>query len=118
MRRFLPLLAAVLLVASAPAWAQFGPAGPPAVGVVTAQKRAVTETQEFVGRIQATDKVDIVARVTAFITERRFVEGGEVAQGDLLYRLERAPFEADLDSKQATVAQMGALLRNATIAVG
>ena len=118
MRRFLPVSAAVLLLASAPAFAQFGPAGPPAVGVVTAQKRAVTESQEFVGRIQAIDKVDIVARVTAVITERPFVEGGEVAQGDLLYRLERAPFEADLAAKQATIAQVTALLRNATLAVG
>ncbi len=117
-----PLAAAMLLagaaIAASPAFAQFGPAGPPAVGVVTAQKRAVTESQEFVGRIQATDKVDIVARVTAVINERLFVEGGEVAEGDLLYRLERAPFEADLAAKQATVMQMTAMLRNASLTVG
>ena len=53
--------------------------------------RPITETSDFVGRVQATDRVDIVARVTAFIEERLFTEGTEVKQGDLLYRLERAP---------------------------
>jgi membrane fusion protein (multidrug efflux system) len=115
MRRLALPFVVALLLAGAPARAQFGPSGPPSVGVVTAQKRDVTESHEFVGRIQATDKVDIVARVTAQIVERPFTEGGEVAKGDLLYRLEPAPFEADLAAKQATVAQMQALLRNATL---
>jgi membrane fusion protein (multidrug efflux system) len=65
--------------------------------------------------VQATDRVDIVARVTAFIQERHFTEGAEVHQGDLLYRLERPPFEADVQAKQAAVAQQAALLRNAAI---
>jgi membrane fusion protein (multidrug efflux system) len=107
--------ALVLICLAVPAAAQFGPPGPPAVGTVTVQRRPVTETSEFIGRVQATDRVDIVARVTGFIQERLFTEGSEVRQGDLLYRLERPPFEADLQSKQATVAQEAALLRNATI---
>jgi membrane fusion protein (multidrug efflux system) len=98
-----------------PAAAQFGPGGPPAVGVVTVQKHAITETEEFVGRVEATDKVVLVARVTAFLEKQDFVEGAEVKQGDLLYELERGPFEADLASKQAQVAQAQALLRNANI---
>lgn len=109
------LVAASLLAFAAPAQAQFGPAGPPVVGVVTVQKQSVTETSDFVGRVQATGRVDIVARVTAFIEQQSFTEGAEVHQGDLLYRLERPPFEADLQAKQATVAQEQALLRNAAI---
>ena len=109
------ILFAILPAYAQPAYAQPGPAGPPAVGVVTVQKRPVTEIQEFVGRVQATDKVDIVARVTAVITERAFIEGAEVQLGDLLYRLERAPFEAELAARQAVVAQMSALLRNAVL---
>ena len=109
------LAAALLLAFASPAQAQFGPGGPPVVGVVTVHKQAVTETSDFVGRVQATDRVDIVARVTAFIEQRLFTEGTEVHQGDLLYRLERPPFEADLQAKQATVAQEQALLRNAII---
>jgi membrane fusion protein (multidrug efflux system) len=113
--RLFALATIVALALIAPARAQLGPAGPPAVGVVTVQKHAITETDEFVGRVQATDKVDIVARVTAFIEKQDFVEGAEVNKGDLLYELERGPFEADLAAKQAQVAQAQALLRNATI---
>jgi membrane fusion protein (multidrug efflux system) len=112
------LTAALLLAFALPAQAQFGPAGPPVVGVVTAHRQAVTESTEFVGRVQATDRVDIVARVTAFLEQQLFTEGAEVHQGDLLYRLERPPFEADLQNKQAVVAQEQALLRNATITLG
>ena len=105
----------LLIIFAAPALAQPGPGGPPAVGTVVVKPRPVTETTEFVGRIQATDKVDIVSRVTAFIEARAFTEGAEVQQGDLLYRLERGPFEADLQVKQAAAQQMQAMLRNATI---
>jgi membrane fusion protein (multidrug efflux system) len=109
------LIAALLLAFATPANAQFGPGGPPVVGVVKVQKQSVTESSEYVGRIQATGRVDIVARVTAFIEEQRFTEGTEVQKGDLLYRLERGPFEADLQAKQAAIAQEQALLRNAVI---
>lgn len=115
----LRLVAAVCLLVSsalaAPAFAQFGPGGPPAVGVATVRERPMTESSEFVGRIQAVRRVDLVARVTGFIEQRNFTEGAEVAKGDLLYRLERAPFEADLAAKQAAVAQTQALLKNAEI---
>lgn len=114
--RFTTALAAALacLVSSLPARAQFG-GGPPAVTVVQVEQRAVTESAEFVGRIQSIDRVDLVARVTAFVQERLFTEGAEVQKGDLLYRLERGPFEADLAARQAAVAQTQALLRNANI---
>ncbi len=101
--------------AAAPASAQMGPPGPPTVGVVAAAKRPVTESSEFTGRIQAAHRVDVAARVTAFIAERLFTEGGEVAQGDLLFRLDRGTFEAELAAREAAVAQTTALLRNATI---
>lgn len=101
--------------AAAPASAQMGPPGPPTVGVIAATKRPVTESSEFAGRIQAAHRVDVAARVTAFIAERLFTEGGEVAQGDLLFRLDRGTFEAELAAREAAVAQTTALLRNATI---
>ena len=97
--------------------AQPGPAGPPAVGVAKVQKRAITETSEFVGRIQAVNRVDLVARVTAFLEKRTFLEGSEVKAGDVLYRLERAPFEAQVAAQAAAVAQQEATLQNNTLAL-
>jgi membrane fusion protein, multidrug efflux system len=90
--------------------------GPPAVGVVRAEMQPITETSEFVGRIQSVDRVALVARVTAFLEQRLFTEGTEVKKGDLLYVLEQPPFQADLAAKQATVQQLHANLVNATIA--
>jgi membrane fusion protein (multidrug efflux system) len=95
--------------------AQMGASGPPAVGVMETVKRPITESNEFLGRIEATNRVSVVARVTAFLEKRNFVEGAEVKSGDLLYQLERGPFEADLKSKQAQVAQLQATLVNAKL---
>ena len=111
--RFACVLAFALL-AAAPAHAQFR-GGPPAVGTAVAHKQPVVETSSFIGRVQAIDKVDLVSRVTAFLDAIHFTEGAEVRKGDLLYTLERGPFEADVAAKQATVAQTQALLRNATL---
>jgi membrane fusion protein (multidrug efflux system) len=110
------LAAAALLAAWAlPAQAQMGPPGPPTIGTVAAQKRAVTESSEFTGRIQAAARVDVVARVTAFIEARTFTEGGEVQEGELLFRLDPATFQAEVAAREANVAQATALLRNATL---
>jgi membrane fusion protein (multidrug efflux system) len=95
--------------------AQPAAGGPPAVGVVEATKRPITETSEFLGRIEAVNRVNVVARVTAFLEKRLFKEGAEVKAGDELYRLERGPFEADLEAKKAQVAQLQAMLENARL---
>lgn len=108
---------ALLVLASLPAAAQFGPQGPPAVGVLTAERRPVTETIEFVGRVEATDRVNIRARVTGFLQERLFREGGDVAEGDVLFRLERAPFEAQVEQARANLAGATATLENARVAL-
>ncbi|MEH2481831.1 membrane fusion protein (multidrug efflux system) [Nitrobacteraceae bacterium AZCC 2146] len=111
------LLAASLfaIIAGGAAQAQPVTAGPPAVGVVEAARRPITETSEFLGRIEAINRVNVVARVTAFLEQRLFDEGAEIKKGDELYRLERGPFEADLASKEAQVAQLQATLENAKL---
>jgi membrane fusion protein (multidrug efflux system) len=101
--------------ALAPANAQAPQAGPPPVGVMEAVKRPITETNEFLGRIESPNRVNVVARVTAFLEKRDFVEGAEVKTGDLLYELERGPFQADLEAKKAQVAQLKATLVNAKL---
>ena len=110
--RLLPVL--IILGVSAPAWAQ-APGGPPAVGVIAVAPALITESSEFVGRVQAKERVALNARVTAFLEQRLFVEGTEVHAGDILYKLERAAFEADLAQKEAAVADNSARLANATI---
>ncbi|HVV42552.1 MAG TPA: efflux RND transporter periplasmic adaptor subunit [Nitrobacter sp.] len=90
-------------------------AAPPAVGVVDVVKRPITETSEFLGRIEAVNRVNVVARVTAFLDKRLYEEGAEVKTGAPLYRLERGPFEADLAAKKAQVAQLQATLTNAQL---
>ena len=113
---FRALLAALALLAPVAARAQM-PGGPPAVGVIQVEKRPITETEQFIGRIQAVSRVDLTARVTAFLQEKRFTEGTEVKAGDLLYRLERGPFEAAVAQQQAAAAQFTALLTNATLSL-
>jgi membrane fusion protein (multidrug efflux system) len=94
-----------------------GGGGPPAVGVAQAERRPVTETTEFTGRIEAVHRVDIRARVTGFLQERAFQEGQEVRAGSVLFRIERAPFEAALEQARANVASAQAQLENARVAL-
>jgi membrane fusion protein (multidrug efflux system) len=105
----------VLLSVAAGALAQPAPSGPPAVGVVRAERQEITQTDEFIGRIQSIGRVALVARVTAFLEKRLFVEGAEVKQGDLLYQLEQPPFQAQVDNNKANVARLEAQHRNAEL---
>ena len=104
-----------LLLLCPHAVAQPGPGAPPAVGVVRAERQQITETDEFIGRIQAVNRVALVARVTGFLEKRLFTEGAEVKKGDLLYQIEKPPFQAVVDAAQATVVQMEAQHRNAQL---
>jgi membrane fusion protein (multidrug efflux system) len=87
------------------------------VGVVRAERQQITQSDEFIGRIQAVNRVALVARVTGFLEKREFVEGSEVKQGDLLYQLEQPPFQAQVDVSKATVDQLEAQHRNAELAL-
>jgi membrane fusion protein, multidrug efflux system len=106
---------AVSIAAIVPTRAQPAASGPPAVGIIEATKRPITESSEFLGRVEAVNRVNVVARDTAFLENRLFEEGAEVKKGDKLYLLERGPFEADLAAKKAQVAQLEATLENAKL---
>src|SRR6201997_5256303 len=105
MRFLLPLILVLVPLSSR---AQPAPGGPPAVGVVRAERQQITETDEFIGRIQSVGRVALVARVSAYLEKRLFVEGAEVKKGDLLYVLEQPPFQAQVDADKANVAQLEA----------
>ena len=115
--RFGSVILAFLLLAwlSAGAAAQPAPAGPPAVGVVRAEKQQITQSDEFIGRIQSIGRVALVARVSAYLEKRLFVEGAEVKKGDLLYLLEQPPFQAQVDAAKASIEQFQAQHRNAEL---
>jgi membrane fusion protein, multidrug efflux system len=101
-------LVLALLTSAATVAAQPMPGGPPAVGVVRVAKQQITQSNEFVGRIQSIGRVSLVARVSAFLEKRLFVEGAEVKKGDLLYLLEQPPYQAQVDADKANVAQLEA----------
>jgi membrane fusion protein (multidrug efflux system) len=88
---------------------------PPAVSVIPVASREVTDTGEFIGRVVAINKVDIVARVPGFIEERYFTEGQDVKTGDLLFRIEQATYKAAVDQQQANLAKSKATEANAAL---
>ena len=97
-----------------PAAAQ-GAAPPPAVSVVAVASRQITETIDFVGRVTAIDKVDVVARVAGFIEERLFTEGQQVKKGDLLFRIEQVTYKAAVEQQRAALARAKATEVNAKL---
>jgi membrane fusion protein, multidrug efflux system len=83
--------------------------------VIKVERQPMTDTHEFNGRVQAINSVNIVARVSAFLERQLFAEGTEVNEGDLLYVLERPPYQATVDAQKAAVAQAKAQLENGNI---
>ncbi|MBV9460841.1 MAG: efflux RND transporter periplasmic adaptor subunit, partial [Bradyrhizobium sp.] len=88
---------------------------PPAVSVRPVMSRQVTATGDFVGRVTAIDKVDVVARITGFIKERNFTEGQQVKTGDLLFRIEPDTYKAAVDQQKANLAKAKATQVNAKL---
>ena len=69
-------------------------AAPPPVTVAQPTKRTVTDWDEFTGRFEAVEEVQVRARVGGFVTSVEFRDGAFVGAGDLLYVIDSRPFEA------------------------
>ena len=91
------------------------PAANPAVGVQPAAMKGVSQSFEFVGRIKATNKVDVRARVEGFLEKVAFREGQDVKTGDLLYQIEKVQFQAQVDQAKANLASAEADATNAQL---
>ena len=91
---------------------------PPSVGVMVAKKTAVYQEQSYIGRTQATHIVNLVPRITGYLEQRLFHQGGTVKKGQLLYVIEPGPYQAAFDQANAKVASAQATLDNARIALG
>jgi len=110
------LALAVVLVfwgASRSADAQTPP--PPAVGVRVAAIRGVARSYEFIGRIGAINTVQLRARVEGFLDKILFTEGQDVKAGDLLYQIEKAQYQAQVDEAKAKLASAQAVAVNAQL---
>jgi len=85
------------------------------VNVVTAIEKEVNEWDEFTGRLEAVESVEIRPRVSGYITEIRFEAGAIIKKGDLLYVIDPRPYQADFDRAAAEVDRMDAQLKLAQI---
>jgi membrane fusion protein (multidrug efflux system) len=127
-RRFLGLLplAALWLAACGD---QAGPAGaggpggpsgpggmpPAAVGVVEVRPEPVALDTELPGRVEALRSAQVRARVNGVVQQRLFREGSDVKQGQPLFRIDPAPYQAAFDSAQATLLKAEAALAQARL---
>src|SRR5437762_12137297 len=109
--------AAPLLLALAPVLSACGEGGPkqaapppPTVTVAKPVKQTVNDYDEYVGRFIAVDSVEIRARVSGYLEKVLFKDGQIVKQGELLFTIDRRPFEATLAQTRATLAQARANL--------
>ena len=86
---------------------QAAPATPPPPQVTVARPvtKTVTDQNEFVGRFVAVDSVEIRARVSGYLSAIHFTDGQLVKQGDLLFTIDRRPFQNALEQARASLAQ-------------
>ena len=85
------------------------------VNVVTVVEKEVNEWDEFTGRLEAVESVEIRPRVSGYITEIHFEAGAIIKKGDLLYVIDPRPYQADFDRAAAEVERMQAQLKLAQI---
>jgi RND family efflux transporter MFP subunit len=105
--------AAVLFTAAALAGcgqSQQGAAALPTVTVAKPVARTVTDYDEYVGRFVAVDSVDIRSRLSGYLSSINFTDGQMVKKGDLLFTIDRRPFEIVLEQMKANLEQARANL--------
>ena len=88
-------------------------AAPVEVTAVTVTPRDVPDVFEFVGKTESSRKVNINARVEGFLDRRVYQEGAMVREGDVLFLMERKPFEARLEAARAALGEQQARLQTA-----
>ena len=90
-------------------------AAPPAVpvSVATVESREITAWEEFSGRLEAVERVDVRSRVAGALQSAHFNEGALVKAGDLLVTIDPAPYAAEVERAQAQVVAAQARLAHA-----
>ena len=76
-------------------------APPPTVSVIHPVEREVVEWDEYTGRLESPESVEVRARVSGYLNKVHFREGKEVNKGDLLFTIDRRPYQAEFDRADA-----------------
>lgn len=113
----------VMLVAVVAAGCGHGPAGnfqmpPPQVNVVTVQTQSLPITTELPGRIDPIRVAQVNARVDGNVLQQEFEQGASVTNGQVLYQIDPAPYQANLDSAKANLLQQQQLVERYKPLVG
>jgi RND family efflux transporter MFP subunit len=93
-----------------------GPAAP-LVTVAQPLQREIIEWDEYTGRFDAVETVDVRARVSGYLTEVHFKDGQAIKQGDLLFAIDPRPFERALEQAKAELLQAQTKVENANLDV-
>jgi membrane fusion protein, multidrug efflux system len=116
MKLIVSLGLALLLIAEVGCKKAAAPAQAPLpVNVLTVVEKEVNEWDEFTGRLEAVESVEIRPRVSGYITEIHFEAGAIIKKGDLLYVIDPRPYQADFDRAAAEFERMQAQLKLAQI---
>lgn len=109
------IFATLAVVAVGGSWAMLGSrggethaqaaAGAPEVTVAQVLVRPVSDSNEFTGRLQAVDTIQLRPRVSGYVDSVHFTEGALVKKGQLLFRIDPRPYQAEVDRLQANLNQ-------------
>ncbi|HME29082.1 MAG TPA: efflux RND transporter periplasmic adaptor subunit [Pseudolabrys sp.] len=100
-----PLAIATLVASCGERQQQGGSPPPAAVTVAEPIKRTVFDYDEYVGRFTAINSVEVRARVSGYLDKVHFKDGQLVKQGDLLFTIDKRPFQNTLDQARANLVQ-------------
>jgi RND family efflux transporter MFP subunit len=104
------LLLAPLLAGCGASQPPAAPRPPQAVTVAKPVQRSIVDYDEYVGRFTAVDSVEVRARVSGYLDRVHFQDGQMVKEGDLLFTIDKRPFQTTLDQAQANLEQAKANL--------
>jgi RND family efflux transporter MFP subunit len=104
-RSLVPAVALAALLSACSKAPPPGPPPPPAVSVAVVAERDITEWDEYTGRLEAVNTVEIRPQVSGYLQSVAFTEGKEVKQGELLFQIDPRPFQAELERALAQQEQ-------------
>ncbi len=115
----IPAVATFLILAltgcsEGPAAPTAAPPAPQEVGVLALEPAALPVVRELPGRLAPTRIAEVRARVSGIVVSRNFEQGSEVKAGEMLYRLDAAPFQIELRSAEAALAKASAVFDQET----